>query len=106
MYELQDSLNTVVGVLKPTLEPTEGAVVSAEPQAQDTGASNAQSETAQSGVSESQVNEASVPAEGVQNTLQYYTIQAGDTLASISRKIYNTEDKINEICAANNIQSE
>lgn len=106
MYELQDSLNTVVGVLKPTLEPTEGAVMSAEPQVQDTGASNAQSETAQSGVSESQVNEASVPVEGVQNTLQYYTIQAGDTLASISRKIYNTEDKINEICAANNIQSE
>lgn len=35
----------------------------------------------------------------------YYTVKKGDSLVSISRTLYNTTDKIEEICALNNIEN-
>lgn len=36
--------------------------------------------------------------------INYYTVKKGDTLAIISKKVYNTTDKVDEICAKNNIE--
>lgn len=35
----------------------------------------------------------------------YYTVKKGDTLASISRKMYGTTSKVKDICSANNISN-
>ncbi|MCC8081222.1 MAG: LysM peptidoglycan-binding domain-containing protein, partial [Lachnospiraceae bacterium] len=38
------------------------------------------------------------------STSGYYTVQAGDSLLSISQSIYNTSEKVEEICALNGIE--
>lgn len=47
------------------------------------------------------------PAEPVSNSLtgQYYTVQKGDTLAKISKKLYGTYSKVDEICQLNGIDN-
>lgn len=45
----------------------------------------------------------SVSAEGQASEKKYYTVKKGDTLASISRRMYGTTSKVEEICNANNI---
>ncbi|PXV84593.1 LysM domain-containing protein [Lachnotalea glycerini] len=37
---------------------------------------------------------------------KYYTVQKGDTLAKISMNLYNTKDKVKEICELNNIEND
>ena len=46
-----------------------------------------------------------VEAEAIPESVEYtsYTVQAGDTLASISRACYGTDEKISEICELNEI---
>lgn len=39
----------------------------------------------------------------VEQTPQYYTVQEGDTIIEICRKIYNSTDKVKEICELNKI---
>ena len=47
------------------------------------------------------------PAEPASNSLtgQYYTVQKGDTLAKISKKLYGTYSKVDEICQLNGIDN-
>lgn len=136
MYELQNSLDTVVSALQQSeqakvqeaaAKPADSAsgkqpdTAAGGPEAEDaqkttdsSAATENEQKTEENAAEDAQQTSAQIPEEdfadgyeqGEESTLQYYTIQKGDTLASISRKIYNTEDKISAICEANNIESE
>lgn len=43
--------------------------------------------------------------EGQASEKNYYTVKKGDTLASISRRMYGTTSKVKEICSVNNISN-
>ena len=50
-------------------------------------------------------NEETANESDVQTTPQYYTVQEGDTLQSISYKVYGTYKKVNEICEWNKLDN-
>lgn len=50
-------------------------------------------------------NEETANESDAQTTPQYYTVQEGDTLQSISYKVYGTYKKVNEICEWNKLDN-
>jgi LysM repeat protein len=94
----KQEIEEISGVTE-TVEST-GSVTeinSSEEEMQDTLDSSTQSNE-ESSVSENTTEEEVVTAEP-----QYYTVQKGETLATISMKLYNTKDMIQKICELNNI---
>lgn len=67
---------------------------------------NAEESGADSGQKEKEKEEETVKTASQQALEQgYYIVQKGDSLLSISRKLYQTDAMVDEICAANGIQN-